>query len=284
MISEANFVRLLQVAFMGLIIYFFYRRDLQARIAETRLREEMREEIRSLTDEVRYEMTPTQRARIEGSILAILSSGKKAVGVAFFVSPTTALTVAHNLALRGKGVKYLKTVTCARTESGERFSFVVVALDEKLDVAVLRLVSGQRESAHFLTIPNSIVEASNGTGLFFITCNIRMTTKATDAISFNIATHKVRVFRLNPHNILYDTPTFNGDSDGAIVVARTGVVIGLHCELVNAAREVIEHKTAFGSRLDAFEDSLKSLIGGTSFGCVGVRLDCDIVQSLLRLA
>jgi len=283
MISEANFDRLLQVAFMGLIIYFFYRRDFQARIAETRLREEMREEIRNLTDEVRYEMTPTQRARIEGSILAILS-GKKAVGVAFFVSPTTALTVAHNLALRGKGIKYLKTVTCVRTESGERFSFVVAALDEKLDVAVLRLVSGQRESAHFLTIPNSIVEASNGTGLFFITCNIRMATEAPDATSLGIATHKVRVFRLNPHNILYDTPTFNGDSDGAIVVARTGVVIGLHCELVNAAREVIEHKTALGSRLDAFEDSLKSLIGGTSFGCVGVRLDCDIVQSLLRLA
>jgi hypothetical protein len=123
MISEANFVRLLQVAFMGLIIYLFYRRDFQARIAETRLREEireeMREEIRNLTDEVRYEMTPTQRARIEGSILAILSVGK-AVGVAFFVSPTTALTVAHNLAHRGKGIKYLKTVTCVRTESGER--------------------------------------------------------------------------------------------------------------------------------------------------------------------
>jgi hypothetical protein len=117
MISEANLF--LQVAFMGLIIYLFYRRDLQARIAETRLREEMREEIRNLTDEVRYEMTPTQRARIEGSIVAILSGGK-AVGVAFFVSPTTALTVAHNLALRGKGVKYLKTVTCVRTESGER--------------------------------------------------------------------------------------------------------------------------------------------------------------------
>ena len=295
---DATFDRVLQVSFMGLVLFFLFRlrQDAEARDArlredaearEARLRQDaaarearLRQELRGLTEEVRYEMTPAQRARIEGSILAVVRGGGNAVGVAFFVSSTTALTAAHNLAL-GKAARHVKAVTCFRAEGGERFLFVVAALDAALGVAVLRLSHGQRGSAHFLTVPRSIDEASNESGLFFVTCNIRMAAEAPDATTLGVATHKARVIRLHPHSILYDAPAFDGDSGGAVVVARTGVVIGLHRELVNAAREIIEHKTDLGERLDAFEASLRSLISGTSFGCVGVRLDCDTVRGLL---
>ena len=273
---DATFDRVLQVSFMGLVLFFLFRLRQDAEAREARLRQELR----GLTEEVRYEMTPAQRARIEGSILAVVRGGGNAVGVAFFVSSTTALTAAHNLAL-GKAARHVKAVTCFRAEGGERFLFVVAALDAALDVAVLRLSHGQRGSAHFLTVPRSIDEASNESGLFFVTCNIRMAAEAPDATTLGVATHKARVIRLHPHSILYDAPAFDGDSGGAVVVARTGVVIGLHRELVNAAREIIEHKTDLGERLDAFEASLRSLISGTSFGCVGVRLDCDTVRGLL---
>jgi len=264
------------IGLLAILISLVLETRKAARLAEAQLRQELQ----GLTEEVRYEISPTQRARIEGSILAVLRDGKP-VGVAFFVSPSTALTVAHNLEVQTTA-KHVKTVTCFRAESGERFVFAVAALDAKLDVAVLRLSRGQRTSAFFLTIPRSIVEASNESGLFFVTCNIRMADEAPDATSLGVATHKARVIRLHPHNILYDAPAFDGDSGGAIVVARTGIVIGLHRELVNAAREIIGQKTGLGKRLDAFEVSLNSLIRGTSFGCVGVRLDCDIVQRLLR--
>jgi hypothetical protein len=181
------------------------------------------------------------RARIDGSILAVVRGGR-AVGVAFFVSPTAALTAAHNLELGVPRKKHAKGVSCFRAEGGERLSFAVVALNVELDVAVLRLSHGQRVSAHFLTVPRDIGEAANESGLFFVTCNIRMAAEVPDAASVGVAWHHARVVRFRPHTFLYDSPPFDGDSGGAIVVARTGEVIGLHKELVNAARELLEHK------------------------------------------
>ena len=90
--------------------------------------------------------------------------------------------------------------------------------------------------------------------------------------------------RFHPHNFLYDAPPFDGDSGGAIVVARTGEVIGLHKELVNAARELLEHKATVGERLNRVEVSVQSLIRGSSFGCVGVRVDSDVARRLLGAA
>lgn len=161
--------------------------------------------------------------------------------------------------------------------------FDVAALNAALDVAVLRLTSGQRPSPHFLAVPRSI-EASTESSLFLVTCNLRMAAEAPDVTSVGVATHKARVVLVHAHTILYDAPAFDGDSGGATVVARTGVVIGLHRELVNAARELIEQKRDLGERLDGFEASLRSLIRGTAFGCVGVRVDCDVVRDLLESA
>ena len=238
------------------------------------------EALRSLTEELRHEIPPAQRARIEGSILAVVR-GKVEAGVAFFVSPTTALTAAHNLGVGGSTTRLVKTVTCVRAEDRARFVFAVAALDAKLDIAVLRLRAGERSSAHFLTVPRSIGVAPGDKGMFLVTCNIRMAAEAPDIASVGIAWHQARIVSLHPNNFVYDSVAFDGDSGGAVVVARTGAVIGLHCELVNAARELIAHKEDVGERLNSIEESVKSLIRGSSSGCVGVRLDSAIVGSLL---
>jgi hypothetical protein len=86
--------------------------------------------------------------------------------------------------------------------------------------------------------------------------------------------------KTHQHNFLYDSLPFDGDSGGAIVIAQTGAVIGLHKELVNAAREIIEHKQV-GDRLNAMELSLQSLIRGNSVGCVAVRTDSEEVRKML---
>lgn len=241
--------------------------------------------IAELRDEVRYDIPPARRTTIEGSILAVLrGAAETEAGVAFFVSSTTALTVAHNL-LSASGPRrgHLKVVTCVRPSDGARYTFDVAALDADLDFAVLRLRAGA-PSAHFLTVSRSIGVAAGEKGVFLVTCNIRMAAEAPDAGSVGVAWHHARVVRVHPHNFLYDSPPFDGDSGGAIVVARTGEVIGLHKELVNAARELLEHKATVGERLSRVEVSVKSLIKGSSFGCVGVRLDSDIARSLLDAA
>ena len=172
-----------------------------------------------------------------------------------------------------------------RPGDGARFAFDVAALDAGLDVAVLRLRAGVAPSAHFLTVSRSIGVAAGDKGVFLVACNIRVAAEAPDAASVGVAWHHARVVRFHPHTFLYDAPPFDGDSGGAIVVvARTGEVIGLHKELVNATRELLEHKATVGERLNRVEASLQSLIKGSSFGCVGVRLDSDAVRGLLLSA
>ena len=220
------------------VLLIFYRLDRQAR--------EAREALRSLTEELRHEIPPAQRARIEGSILAVVR-GKVEAGVAFFVSPTTALTAAHNLGVGGSTTRLVKTVTCVRAEDRARFVFAVAALDAKLDIAVLRLRAGERSSAHFLTVPRSIGVAPGDKGMFLVTCNIRMAAEAPEIASVGIAWHQARIVSLHPNNFVYDSVAFDGDSGGAVVDARTGAVIGLHCELVNAARELIAQRRTLAS-------------------------------------
>ena len=265
------------------VLFLFYRLERQAREAlkEARAaREETLEALRCFAEELRHDIPPRQRSRIEGSILAVVR-GKADAGVAFFISPTTALTAAHNLGVSGSTTRHVKTVTCVRAEGRARFSFVVAALDAKLDVAVLRLCTGERPSVHYLTVPSSIDMAPGDRGMFLVTCNIRMAKEVSEIASVGVAWHQARIVSLHPNNFVYDSVAFDGDSGGAIVVARTGSVIGLHCELVNAARELIAQKENVGERLNTIEESVKSLIRSSSSGCVGVRLDSVIVRSLL---
>ena len=57
-----------------------------------------------LRDEVRYDIPPARRAIFEGSILTLprgAGASEAEAGVAFFVSPTAALTAAHTRGARG---------------------------------------------------------------------------------------------------------------------------------------------------------------------------------------
>ena len=90
-----------------LLVFIIVRLKLEARRThaahelEARRTRALMDELR---EEVRYDIPPARRATIEGSILAVLrgaGAGEAEAGVAFFVSPTTAITVAHNLGVAG---------------------------------------------------------------------------------------------------------------------------------------------------------------------------------------
>ena len=258
-------------------------RLLEARLAAERAalgaeRAAQRAWVERAVEEVRYDIPPARRATIEGSIIAVVRGGVEA-GVAFFISPTRALTVAHNL--RISSGRHQRVATCVRCSDGVRLTFDVTHCDAALDFAVLELRQGQPPSQHFLTVPRETGVSPGERGVFLVTCNIRMAAEVPDVASLGVAWHHARVVKLHTHNFLYDAPAFDGDTGGAIVVARTGAVIGLHRELASAARERIEHKGGVGDRLNAAELSLQSLIRGTSGGCVAVRTDSEDVQRVL---
>lgn len=209
----------------------------------------------------------------------MVRGGVEEAGVAFFISPARALTAARNL--RAPSGRHQRVATCVRCSDGVRLTFDVTHCNAALDFAVLELRQGQPPSQHFLTVPREAGVSQGERSVFLVTCNIRMAAEVPDVASLGVAWHHTRVVKLHTHSLLYESPAFDGDTGGAIVVARTGVVIGLHRELVHAARERIEHKGGVGDRLNAAELSLQSLIRGTAVGCVAVRTDSEDVQRVL---
>jgi len=234
--------------------------------------------VRQLREEVRYDIPPARRAAVEGSILAVVRGGAEA-GVAFFVSPTVALTAAHNVQASSSR-RRAAAVECVRPSDGTRLYFNIASFDAALDVAVLRLRAGEPASPHYLAVSLSM-PAVGANGLYLVTCNIRMAAELPGVASVNVAWHGARITHLHSRHFLYDAVAFDGDSGGAVVVARTGEVFGLHTGIVNAARELLERKEAVGERLNNVELSVKSLIRGTAFGCLGVRLDSDAARRMI---
>jgi hypothetical protein len=215
--------------------------------------------------------------------VAILRN-RKEVGVAFFISPTMALTAAHNQVARPGGTSLVSSVVCQRPDGGrEAFTFDVAAHDTSLDFAVLRLQKGERPSQHYLP-PHKLDEVQDDKGVFLVTCNIRLALEASGTTRVSVTIRPAYVTNVHPHHLLYDAQAFDGDSGGAVVIGRSGKVVGLHKELVNAARELIRQKEDVGERLKSIEASVKSLIEGSSHGCIGVRVDSDTACRLIHAA
>lgn len=129
------------------------------------------------------------------------------------------------------------------------------------------------DSAHHLTIPNHVGVLAGEAGLFLVTCNIAMAKAVPHATSVGVAWFQAVVSKLHNRHFMYVADTFDGDSGGAIVIARTGEVIGLHQELVNRRKDLIEQHVSIGKRLTAAEASIKSLVENSTKGCVGLRMD-----------
>ena len=265
-------IEVLLVILLGVLVVLL----LQLREGQSRLR-----------DEVRYDIPPSLRARITGSIVAIVR-GSSETGVAFFISPRVALTVAHNLLLASSPTSVMRRVNCVRPgvrpSIGEAtFAFDVVAHDTKLDFAVLRLRAGERASAHYLPV-HSAEDALGDNSVFLVTCNIRLAHEAPDITCVSVTIRRAHVTNVHEHHVLYDAQAFDGDSGGALIIGRSGEVIGLHKEAVNAARELIEQKEALDERLDSVELSVKALVQGTAYGCIGVRVDSNTARDLISAA
>jgi hypothetical protein len=252
----------------------------------TRLEEKMtrlEEEMTRLKEDIRYDIPPSRRTLIKGSIVVILRNRRK-VGVAFFISPTVALTAAHNLTARAGASALVSTVVCQRPDGDkEALTFDVAAHDTLLDFAVLRLQKTERPSRHYLPIHNLNDEEVHK-GVFFATCHISEALEAIDNTCVSVTIREVYITKVHSHLLRYDAHAFNGDSDGAVVIMRSGKIVGLHKELVNAAREVIRQKDDVGIRLNSIEESVKSLIAGTTHGCIGVRVDSKIAHELIHAA
>lgn len=237
-----------------------------------------KEALRSIKEDLRYDIPPSRRANIKGSIVVIIRDQKK-VGVAFFITPTVALTAAHNLTICA-GSTLVKTVVCQRPNGARKIcNFDVAAYDLSLDIAVLHLRKAETPSLHFIPIIN-LEEDQDDKGLFLATCHIHSERETSDT-RLSVIFRRAHFIDEHKNHLHYDAPNFNGDSDGAVVIGRSGKVLGLHKELASAAREFIRHKEGVEEPLNLNDLSVKTLIAGSFCGCIGVRVDSNTVRNLI---
>jgi hypothetical protein len=161
----------------------------------------------------------------------VCNSVDEPVGVAFFVSPDVALTVAHNIKDISLGVK----VSLCRP-GNIKIESTVIKFDEKIDYAYLRVVKGTPEQ-NFLTI--APIVADNEALLISYGIAAAQEVEGQPAI----ITHRVHISGLLPPNLfMYDVMAFDGDSSSAIVVGPSGNVIGMHVEHLNRGIKLREAK------------------------------------------
>ncbi|KAH9244346.1 hypothetical protein BASA81_018242 [Batrachochytrium salamandrivorans] len=210
------------------------------------------------------------------SIYAVLS-GDVPIGVAFFVSPTRALTALHNLIpiietdpLDDSAVFQLASSleVILKRDDGSTLQVKVVACNKQYDYAVLGSAVPVK---HFLTIGPApdILDLEE---CILLTWGIGLADELETDPGFTV--HQARIMRQSAHHITYDAETFDGDCGGALILTRNCTVIGMHQETVNRARERkrlnLEDKRSDKQRM---EDSVDSLIASSSKGAVALRLD-----------
>lgn len=206
------------------------------------------------------------------------------IAVAFFVSPTRAVTALHTLTVHdgepGDVVK-LRAVLLRSPSIERSVSMRVVHVDVRLDYAVMVPMDPSFLAAAHLTVCSD-AEVVRTKPLVLLTLRVKLAEKeravaAVDGgdpmagISFTLNTTQC-MSSLFPDRFEYTAQAFAGDSGGAVVVSRSGEVVGLHVEIVNTTEHPQKRAKAKDTS-DELMSSVSSLVSNPAHMCVAARLD-----------
>ena len=188
----------------------------------------------------------------------------------FFVSPTVALTVSHNV--RSRCLSESNTIA-GRSLSGVDLSFSIVSEDTALDFMVLR-VSARTDTDHFkVTSRDSCSPLLGAQRVALLACGIAMADETREGTSeqlrlsqlpLSLTTLPASITHVGTRHFSYDASTYDGDSGGCLFFGTDSTVIGLHLEGINRAKELLEQ-----------EESLAGLVSpssGSDTGAAGPNL------------
>lgn len=200
-------------------------------------------------------------------LYAVLDRGAP-VGVAFFISPTRALTALHSLIpisttapLDDSAVLQLASSleVILKRDDGSTLNVKVTRCDKAHDYALLESASPVE---HFLTIGH-MPGVFNREECFLLTWGVSL----KQDLERGFTVHPAQVLHQSAHHIMYNADTFDGDCGGALLLMRNCIVLGVHQDTVN---RVHERKRL---RLEDKEDSVGRLIRNCVRGGVALRLD-----------
>jgi len=230
-----------------------------------------------------YCLPPKEMLRIKASVYVLFRDGVPA-GVAFFLSPRKALTCYRCCTNEGDGGRRTQrrawpqlAIQASTDNTGPRIAVRVVHHHAKLDFAVLEPVSEFVAPAHLRVAP---MDAHEEDRFVLLTVNIGSAEECPEDFFRGFTKRPATVAKLSNRHMLVDARSFDGDSGGAILLARTGEAVGMHLSTVNRIRDHIDTQLEMGRRLGAVENSVRDLINRT--GCVWLRLDIKELESALR--
>lgn len=91
-------------------------------------------------------------------------------------------------------------------------------------------------------------------------------------------------FSQHGHYMLYQCSSWSGDS-GCAIVLQDGLLVGLHTDGVNQAKEMLDRKKSVDERLTDLEGSVESLIKSTASGGIATVLcSREVLASIDSLA
>jgi len=191
------------------------------------------------------------------------------IGVGFCVGGSDkAVTACHNLPSKCKVGSCVKGFF-GPPHAGETLEMRVKHMDTKLDFAVLEIMHATF-SYQSLPVYTSVPE--EGYECVLAAYQVSLVTQLQPDITtrHSLGIIRASLTRVHTRHIVYECPSFAGDSGGALVFSD-GAVVGMHIETVNQAAERLGHSTSIGARLDDVERSVDSMIRNLSSGCIGVK-------------
>ena len=183
----------------------------------------------------------------------------------FFVSPTVALTVSHNVLSRCLSES---NTIAGRSLSGVDLSFSILSEDTALDFMVLRVLA-RTEIDHFkVTARDSCTPLLGAQRVSLLACGIAMADETrvggSAQLPLSLTTLPASITHMGTRHFSYDASTNDGNSGACLFFGQDSSVIGLHLEGINRAKDLLEQEESL--------DGLVSPSSGSDTGAAGPNL------------
>lgn len=187
----------------------------------------------------------------EGALIFITDGeGGKPLFCGFFTSSTIALTINHDDMFAADPLPLVHAVSSA----GRPLIFDAVSTFTDLDFTVLKLRPPCTPSTAFFSLPGIVsVERDTPLGLVSMGLGFGIAHGKTP----QIMQHRVSVASCDDESLLYDGPTWSGDSGAALLLFDESFVVGMHLEVLDEKGE--PHVPPFPKKRRVTSDELDHL-------------------------
>jgi len=209
--------------------------------------------------------------RLEDSVFFLTDDGNstgKPIGVGFCIgNRQRAITAHHNFISPRVNSKVQGFFGAPRL--GQYLDMVITYESAPLDLVILR-IEHSSFSNRSLQVSNLI--PTMRTICVLVAFQISPYKQSISDIETRYEVSVIRGFveRCHSYHFTYDTSCFSGETGGAVIILD-GLVIGMHVETVNQARERLLRALTVKGRLDDVEQSVDSLVKRSASGCIAIK-------------